>query len=280
MLGAMLTAIALAILSAIATPRPDSARPDSVRKDSVRVPILVYHSVFPHHPGQTHEQRVLDVAPAVFEEQMRYLVNGGYHVISFEQLVDALQGRATLPPRPVVITFDDGWANQYRHAFPILRKLGLPATFFVFTNVIGRDPLNMTWAELREMQSAGMTIGSHTRTHPMLPDDHRGLAYEIDSSRVDIRRHLGAAPKFFAYPFGAWDRRALLEARHAGYEAARLYDGKIWNDRSRMFALHAVPVTENMRRFERAVSGDSRAAPRARLIAAGDSLRGGRGAGQ
>ena len=262
----MIIALALACLAAAATPKPDS----------VRVPILVYHSVFPHHPGQTHEQRVLDVDPTVFTEQMQYLVNGGYHVISFEQLVDALDGRANLPARPVVITFDDGWENQYRHAFPVLRKLGMPATFFVFTSVIDHDPRNMTWTELREMQAAGMTIGSHTRTHPILPDDHRGLAFEVDSSRADIRRHLGSAPLFFAYPFGAWDRRALSEARHAGYEAARLYGGGTWNDRSRMFALHAVPVTENMLRFERAVSGDSAATPGVRAVAAADSSRHGR----
>lgn len=259
----MILALALAGLCAAATPRPDS----------VRVPILVYHSVFPHHPGQTHDQRVLDVAPDVFAEQMQYLVKGGYHVISFEQLVDALDGRATLPPRPVVITFDDGWENQYRHAFPVLRKLGMPATFFVFTSVIGHDRRNMTWAELREMKAAGMTIGSHTRTHPMLPDDHRGLAYEVDSSRVDIERHLGSAPRFFAYPFGAWDRQALKEARHAGYEAARLYGGGTWNDRSRMFALHAVPVTENMSRFERAVSGDSAVTRDVRAIATAGAAR-------
>src|SRR6476620_9588836 len=101
--------------------------------DSLRVPILVYHSVMPHHPGQTAEQRVLDVDDSVFVAQMQYLVDGGYHVISFAALVDALEGRDTLPKHAVVITFDDGWENQYRHAFPILRRFGLPATFFVFT---------------------------------------------------------------------------------------------------------------------------------------------------
>lgn len=263
MFGTMLIALALACLTAAGTPRPDS----------VRVPILVYHSVMPHHPGQTKEQRILDVDTSNFGQQMRFLVNGGYHVVSFQQLVDALDGRDTLPARAVVITFDDGWQNQYKYAFPVLRKLGMPATFFVFTSVIDHDKRNMTWDELRQMQAAGMTIGSHTRTHPILPDDHRGLAYEVDSSRVDIQRHLGTAPKFFAYPFGAWDRRALSEARHAGYDAARLYGGGTWNDRSRLFALHAVPVTDNMERFERAVTGDSVATPRGRAVASAHEER-------
>src|SRR6478609_7442019 len=116
--------------------------------DSRRVPILVYHSVMPHHPGQTAEQRVLDVDDSVFVAQMRYLVDGGYHVVSLDALVDALEGRDTLPKHAVVITFDDGWENQYRHAFPVLRRFGLTATFFVFTTPIGKDEKLMTWEEL------------------------------------------------------------------------------------------------------------------------------------
>src|SRR6476660_8215065 len=70
--------------------------------DSLRIPVLVYHSVMPHHPGQSTEQRVLDVDDSVFVAQMRYLVKGGYHVVSFAALVDALEGRDTLPKRAVV----------------------------------------------------------------------------------------------------------------------------------------------------------------------------------
>ena len=223
--------------------------------DSLRVPVLVYHSVMPHHPGQTAEQRVLDVDDSVFAAQMRYLVNGGYHVVSFAALVDALEGRDTLPTRAVVITFDDGWENQYRHAFPILRRFGLTATFFVFTTPIGKDGKLMTWQQLRELQAAGMTIGSHTRTHPDLPHYHAALHNEVEMSRADIEQHLGRAPDFFAYPFGAWDSQSAASARTAGYRAARTYRGGPWNARSDLYHLHAVPVTDDMQAFERAVSG-------------------------
>lgn len=224
--------------------------------DSLRVPILVYHSVMPHHPGQTAEQRVLDVSDSVFVAQMRYLVDGGYHVVSFAALVDALEGRDTLPNRAVVLTFDDGWENQYHHAFPILRRFGLTATFFVFTTPIGTDPKLMTWDQLRELQGAGMTIGSHTRTHPILPDYHAALHNEVAMSREDIKQHLGRAPDFFAYPFGAWDAQSAAWARTAGYRAARAYRGGAWNAPSDLYHLRAVPVTENMQAFERAVSGE------------------------
>ena len=249
---------AVAVLTIGATASSHHATPAASKPpaDSLRVPILVYHSVMPHHPGQTAEQRVLSVDDSVFVTQMRYLVDGGYHVVSFGALVDALEGRDTLPSRAVVITFDDGWANQYRHAFPILRRFGLTATFFVFTTPIGKDSKLMTWEELRELQDAGMTIGSHTRTHPSLPDYHAALHNEVAMSREDIKEHLGRAPDFFAYPFGAWDSLSAAWAHTAGYRAARTYRGGAWNRPADLYHLRAVPVTDNMQAFERAVSGE------------------------
>ncbi|HEX4681788.1 MAG TPA: polysaccharide deacetylase family protein [Gemmatimonadaceae bacterium] len=248
---------AAAVLTLSSTPShraPGAA--SALATDSLRVPILVYHSVMPHHPGQTSEQRVLDVDDSVFVAQMRYLADGGYHVVSFAALVDALEGRSTLPKRAVVITFDDGWENQYRHAFPILRRFGLTATFFVFTTPIGKDDKLMTWDQLRDLQAAGMTVGSHTRTHPVLPAYHAALHNEVEMSRADIAEHLGRAPDFFAYPFGEWDAESAAWARTAGYRAARTYRGGAWNAPSDMYHLRAVPVTDNMQAFERAVSGE------------------------
>jgi peptidoglycan/xylan/chitin deacetylase (PgdA/CDA1 family) len=102
-----------------------------------------------------------------------------------------------------------------------------------------------------------MTIGSHTRTHPVLPDYHAALRNEVAMSRADIARHLGRAPEFFAYPFGAWDAESAAWARTAGYRAARTYGGGAWNATADLYHLRAVPVTENMRAFERAVSEES-----------------------
>src|SRR4051794_31964451 len=117
--GALVGAMVVLTLGASATSHHAARSTSAPDADSLRVPILVYHSVMPHHPGQSVEQRVLNVDDAVFEAQMRYLVDGGYHVVSFAALVDALERRDPLPNRAVVIPFDDGWGNQYRHAFPI-----------------------------------------------------------------------------------------------------------------------------------------------------------------
>jgi peptidoglycan/xylan/chitin deacetylase (PgdA/CDA1 family) len=253
---AWLGAVAVLSLSSNGASHPAPGAASAPAPDSLRVPILVYHSVMPHHPGQTAEQRVLDVDDSVFVAQMRYLVDGGYHVVSFAALVDALEGRGTLPKRAVVLTFDDGWENQYRHAFPILRRFGMTATFFVFTSPIGKDGKLMTWEQLRALEAAGMTVGSHTRTHPVLPDYHAALHNEVEMSRADIAQHLGRAPDFFAYPFGAWDAQSAAWARAAGYRAARAYRGGAWNSPADLYHLRAVPVTDNMQAFERAVRGD------------------------
>jgi peptidoglycan/xylan/chitin deacetylase (PgdA/CDA1 family) len=222
--------------------------------DSLRVPILVYHSVAPHHPGQTPDQRQLDVDTSVFAEQMSYLADHQYHVISLSRLIAALEGSDPIPDRAVVITFDDGWENQFHYAFPVLRRLGLKATFFVYTRPIGRDDsLYMNWSQLREMQDAGMTIGSHSRTHPMLTNADVALRDEVETSRADIQRNLGTTPEFFAYPYGAWNAAAADAVRAAGYRGARAYPRGPWNTSGDVYSLRSILVTDDMGAFMRAL---------------------------
>src|SRR5262249_41688375 len=136
-------------------------------------------------------------------------------------LVDDLEGHRALAPGAVVITFDDGWQDQYEYAFPILKQYGFTATFFVYTSAIDNGPAFMTWNEVRELQRAGMTIGCHSRTHPDLTEQKVSLHDEIDGARADLQKNLGVAPDFFAYPYGAWDARVAAAVRAAGFRAAR-----------------------------------------------------------
>jgi peptidoglycan/xylan/chitin deacetylase (PgdA/CDA1 family) len=228
--------------------------PSAAQPDSIRVPILVYHSIAPHHPGQTSEQRQLDVDTAVFNQQMSYLAQHQYAVISLAALVDALQGRGTVPDRAVVITFDDGWETQYDCAFPILKRLGFTATFFVYPSPIeDHAPAFMTWDQLRELKSAGMTIGSHSRTHPLLTNPDASLREETEDSRDEIQRNLGVAPDLFAYPYGAWNARVASAVAAAGYRAARAFPNGPWNSAGDLFALRSILVTDDMDAFEKAV---------------------------
>ena len=235
----------LALEHALANP------PALLQPDSVRVPILVYHSIAPHHAGQTTDQRELDVDPAVFHAQMSYIAQAKHPVISLSSLVDAIEGRVTLPPRAVVITFDDGWQSQYDDAFRVLKQHGFTATFFVYTSAIGNGPAFMTWDELRELQQAGMTIGAHSRTHPEMTKKGVSLANEVDGSRADIQKNLGTTPDLFAYPYGDWDERVASAVRAAGFRAARgMGDGPL-NTHATLFALKCVLTTDDMQAFER-----------------------------
>lgn len=221
--------------------------------DAAHVPILVYHSVAPQHPGQTRQQRQFDVDPSTFEAQMLLLRQCGIDVVPFRTFVDALDGRAKLPASGVVITFDDGWENQYQHAFPVLKRLGMPATFFVFTSPIGRDARFVTWEQLREMRDAGMSIESHSRTHPFLTRAAGTLTKEVAGSRRDIERHLGEPPRFFAYPFGVEDATVVAAVQSAGYAAARSFGGASGTRPPDRWRIRSVVVTSDMKAFRRAV---------------------------
>ncbi len=228
-----------------------AVRPERPVPGEIRVPILVYHTVAPHRPGQTREQREFDVDTRIFEQQMQYLVDHQYRVIPLAELVDALEGKDSVPSSAVVITFDDGWVSQYQNAFPVLRRLGLTAAFFIYSDAIGTDPVFMTWDHLREMQSAGMTIESHSRSHADLRKPGVSLAGELRGSRDVIERKLGTVPEFFAYPYGASNERIADAVRSAGYRAARTFPGGASNSAADLFVLRSVLTTDDMAAFVR-----------------------------
>lgn len=190
----------------------------------MRVPILTYHSI-------DASGSVLSVTPREFRSHVGSLVDHGFTAIRFDAMIDALEGRATLPVKPVVLTFDDGYANFHEHAAPLLRQAGFSATVFVIADRVGRAndwsgqgpiprlPL-LDWPALREVAAAGFEIGSHGYTHTPLdrtPADR--LEHEIARSRPKLEDGLGAAVTTFAYPFGAHTAASVaLVRRH--YRAA------------------------------------------------------------
>ena len=161
--------------------------------------------------------------------------------MSLEEILNGMKDR---PPvgRCVALSFDDGFLDNYRNAFPVLRRLGLPATFFVSTDFIDvsgdadaearfcterigmtAGSPSMSWCQLREMHEAGYPIGSHTLKHARLAGlGDADLIHEVVSSKQRIEDALGAPCAHIAYPFGRWsdvDGRALEVIRRTGYEA-------------------------------------------------------------
>ena len=223
--------------------------------DSLRVPILVYHNIQSAQEGKNVKRADLSMRPEIFAEQMQYLKDHNFPVISLSALVDALEGNCQVPLHAVVLTFDDGRVDQYVNAFPLLKRLGFTATFFPFSHAMDRNPRYFTWAQLRDMQKAGITIGSHTNLHVRLDKvrDPAVMHEELYGSRELMRQKLGSDVELFSYPFGALSAGAEAAVRAAGFRAARAYIGGPWNTPGDVMHLRAIPMTEDMARFRRIV---------------------------
>jgi peptidoglycan/xylan/chitin deacetylase (PgdA/CDA1 family) len=202
----------------------------NVRRDDPLVSpiVLMYHRVCPDHEWRPSE---FMVTASVFREQMRYLAAHGYWT---PRLSDVLRAGGRAPRAngtPVVLTFDDGYADNLANAVPILRDLGFTAAIFPVLDLRSRvnswdaapemrAPL-LTERELRDVEAAGMELGSHTLSHPWLDriDDAR-LADELVRSR-EVLASIAARPlPVLAYPYGGVDERVKRAVRAAGYEAA------------------------------------------------------------
>jgi peptidoglycan/xylan/chitin deacetylase (PgdA/CDA1 family) len=186
------------------------------------VPVLVYHNLGPQAKGR------LVLAAPVFEQQMRYLKDNGYRVISLVQFVEWTQRRRQIPKKAVVLTFDDGYRAFRDHAYPVLKQLGFTATLFVYTDYVGAGRNALTWDELRQLAAEGFDVQAHSKTH----DDLRRHPGETDAQygkRMQaelaeplrlFQRNLGRTSHLLAYPYGRVDDPLLGKVREAGYIAA------------------------------------------------------------
>ncbi|MGO0121966.1 polysaccharide deacetylase family protein [Desulfothermobacter acidiphilus] len=200
-------------------------------EDSGAVIILMYHKV---NPDPSAGGLGLRMPPEKFDWQMRYLRTHGYHVVSLEDAYAHLNQGKPLPPKAVVITFDDGYQDNYFYAWPILRRYGYPATIFLVAGAMGkynffdadygRQPRNqmLTWEQVKEMAASGqITFGAHTMTHPHLTQvGYTRQREEIFNSRAVIARELGRPVDFFSYPYGDFNQEVARLVQEAGYKGA------------------------------------------------------------
>ncbi len=199
---------ALAILGITSQAAPATAADSAV--------ILIYHrfgeDTFPS----------TNIRLEQFEAHIAELKSGPYTVLPVPEIVAAIREGRELPDRTVGITIDDGYASIYNEAFPRLRDAGFPFTVFVSTGSIDRRAAGMmTWDQLREMRSAGATIGGHTASHLHMP------ANSMERNRKDMmlanermKAELGAVPDLFAYPYGEASKEISELVRELGHRAA------------------------------------------------------------
>ncbi|MFC9972221.1 polysaccharide deacetylase family protein [Spirillospora sp. NPDC127200] len=189
---------------------------------TTHVPVLMYHSIRARPPRGT---AALAVSPGAFADQMALLADRGFTPVPFSAL-----GGPSLPGRPVVITFDDGYADFHEHALPVLERHGFPATVFVTTGWLadaGPDaagrPLDtmMAWSQVREAAAHGVEVGGHSHSHPQLDQlGDAALREELVRSKGLLEDRLGGPVTTMAYPYGYSSARVRRAARAAGYGTA------------------------------------------------------------
>jgi len=196
-----------------ATPIPDLA---------LTVPILMYHYVSPLPADADTIRQDLTVTPEAFAAQLAYLREQGYTSITLFDLAAALRGEASLPEKPIVLTFDDGYADTYTVVFPLLQQYGFKGTFFVIAYVVeGGVPGYLTWEQAREMAEAGMSIQSHSLDHVDLRERSADfLKQQVELSRALIEARVGQPVRFFCYPAGRYDEATIQALDQAGYWGA------------------------------------------------------------
>lgn len=194
----------------------------------MRLPILMYHAVDPVPRAARHHRNY--VAPGQFEAQLATLARLGYQTVAFADWLTYRRGAGTLPDRPIIITFDDGYRSTGEVAWPILQHFGFGATVFLVSDLIGKtnawdepapgEPL-LGRAEIAALQAGGVRFESHTRTHAALTMIPRERAREeLTSSRAALSRLLERPVTVLCYPYGKENAAVRSLAREAGYEAA------------------------------------------------------------
>ena len=185
-----------------------------------RVSILMYHHVADAPADADAVRRDLSVTPAAFNQQMDYLLVNGYHVVSLADLVGLLRDGRPLPSKPVVLTFDDGYDDNYTQAYPILRRHGFSGTFFIITDAVGQ-PGYASWEQIVDMSNHDMSIQPHGRTHTDLAAlSAADATWQIAGSRKILEERLGRPVRFYCYPSGRYTAQTMVVLQASGYEAA------------------------------------------------------------
>jgi peptidoglycan/xylan/chitin deacetylase (PgdA/CDA1 family) len=188
--------------------------------DTVKVPILTYHYIRNNPDSYDRLGFALSVTPADFAAQMDWLASNGFHTITLAELNAYLNGARGLPSRPVILSFDDGYADFYNTALPILRAHDFTAVAYVVSGFIGR-PGYMSAAQIVEADRDGIEIGSHTVNHVNLAKSSAGsVQFELIASKQALEQLVGHPVLSFCYPSGRFNYSVVVAVQAAGYQDA------------------------------------------------------------
>lgn len=219
-----------------------------------RLLVLLYHNVGP--PPGRRGLRAHYVSSRRLRSHIRYLRSEGHTFLTADQALNWLDGEEQVS-HPTLITFDDGLSNLYQYALPLLREEEVPALLFVVAGHVGgvsswepeprhqHNPL-LTWEQLREMQAAGLAIGSHTLTHPHLTElTPEQMIQELRESKRVLEKNLDTPVDFVAYPYGEFNEEIAGTAQEVGYRAAFSTALGLNSHATNLFALRRMNVRRN-----------------------------------
>ncbi|WP_232035748.1 polysaccharide deacetylase family protein [Methylomusa anaerophila] len=208
-------------------------QPSQAANDTL--PILLYHRIGP-------ETDALTISPSRFKSDLQYLHENGYNTLTLAAAKDHLSGVGSITGKPVLITFDDGYLDNYANAFPLLQSFSMTASFFIITGMLDQ-PNRMTMSQLLEMSAAGMSFGSHTVSHRPLGNlSPAEMSQELENSKAALEDLLGKAVDSVAYPRGSYNLSTLYSSHELGYRFGLTTNTGYANSRASQLALNRIPV--------------------------------------
>jgi len=230
----------------------------------MNLPILMYH----HIQTESLVLSRLTVSLRSFKRQISWLSQKGYETISLERLGSFIQGQDTLPKKPVIITFDDGYQSVWDHAKPVLDQSGFTATVFLVAQAIGKQNIwdlqksipilpCMDKATCQRLLDDGWEVGSHGLNHYALPElASKALNEELTGSKNALEQLFNCQVTAFCYPHGAWNKRIQEHVKRAGYQVACATSAKSASVTDDPWALRRVKVkgSDKLGDFKRKVS--------------------------
>lgn len=203
-----------------------------------RCVVLMYHRV-------NNDETSSDITVSVknFEQQIKYLKEN-YKVISLDELIE--KNKHPFKRDTIAITFDDGFKDNYTHAYPLLKVYNVPATIFIITSLIGKNDEMLDSEEIWTMQKDGIGFGAHTLTHKVLSEVDRTTAFfEISGSKTALEDMTGERIKYFAYPKGKkrdFTEENMVMVKESGYDAAFCTENGCIRNTSNIFALNRIGI--------------------------------------
>ena len=254
------------IYSKLVTPedrKPLAISPNAIKNNrTLTIPILMYHHVGDLPKGADKIRSDLTVPTASFEAQVQWLKNRGYQSVSLNDIYLASQGKFTMPKKPVVFTFDDGYEDVFQNAAPILKKYGYSGSFAVITKNPGTaagDNVYAPWPDIAAAYLAGNEIVSHTQTHfdGSNPKFSANYIYaQLNGSVADINQHLGFTTNILIYPYGHYTDTYIAQAKKAGFVmGVTVHKGKLL-DLDNLMQIPRIRVhgAETLDKFEKIIT--------------------------